>query len=34
MPITKLQNYDDFEGQKFYIGIDVQKRLLSDRSGL
>jgi transposase len=26
MPTTKLQNSLDFEGQKFYIGIDVHKK--------
>jgi transposase len=34
MPTTKLQNPLDFEGQKFYIGIDVHKKswLVSIRS--
>jgi transposase len=26
MPTTKLQNSLDFEGQKFYVGIDVHKK--------
>jgi hypothetical protein len=26
MPTTKLQNLQEFKGQKFYIGIDVHKR--------
>src|SRR5271155_4360054 len=26
MRTTKLQNSDDFKGQKFYIGLDVHKR--------
>jgi len=26
MPITNLQNSNDFEGQKFYVGLDVHKK--------
>ncbi|HEY2722407.1 MAG TPA: hypothetical protein VGI82_11815 [Chitinophagaceae bacterium] len=29
MPKTKLQNPDDFSGQKFYVGIDVDKNFWS-----
>jgi hypothetical protein len=26
MPTRKLQNPEDFRGQKFYVGIDVHKK--------
>jgi hypothetical protein len=29
MPDSKLQNAIDFKGQKFYVGLDVHKKLMT-----